>query len=616
MLLLLIGGSALVYTVVFYLIIDSVKEASLNDSRKHVTTVIKESAKSIEDQINNDLIVTKTLAESFSNLIEIESVTREKLQKEMLISVFREHKNFSSLWLHWDLSVIEKNPHKRLRLRTKFFREDDKILFKQDTATFENLSENSLWMLNDTKRTSILEPYFFSYRNEGKKDQMTSLISPVVFQNKIVGTVGCDILLDELNHRIDNLSLFNNGYSFLLSNEGVYVTHPDKTIIGQTMAEVNPDENREYNIQERVKRGEAFSIEATHSETGKLVIVFFQPVTMMNSGTPWCLGVIVTLDDVMESTDKLVLWLVLAGIAGILVISILIAIIAKQITDRITKGVTFANQISEGNFNTTIELSGNDEIGELIQSLKQMAGKIGSIFTGVRDASVEITASGESLSNRSEVLSQGTLNLVEATNDVNESVNLLSSSIDQTEKSTRKAREISTQSVSSIQKGSEVSQQAIDAMSKVSERIRIVNDIAFQTNILALNAAVEAARAGEHGKGFAVVAAEVRKLAERSKVAALEIVELSNASLSTIENVRKVMSNLVEEVNVSANIINDISLENAKLLDETQRISSALEKLTRFGSDNNETADEISDYSRQLMELSEKLEMILKTFNQ
>jgi len=614
-LILLIGFSVVVYSIIFYQIISSVKRVSLDDSRRYVSTVIEEAAKGVENQINNELIITKVIAESFSRFVEIPFTEREKLQHQMLRDVFENHTNFSSLWVHWDLSVYNNLQTKRLRLRTKYFREGESIHFKQDTASFDNLSENSLWVINDPTRTTILEPYFFAYRNNGQKDQMTSLISPIVYKNRIIGTVGCDILLEELKHRIDSLKLFNNGYAFLLSNGGVYVTHPDKAIIGQTMAEVNPDEEQAHNIHYKIRNGIQFSIEAVHSETGKNVIAFFSPVEMQNSKTPWSLGVIVVLDDVMEATQRLMLWLILSGLAGIVITSIIIAIVINRITQRIGRGVKYAYALSDGKFDTNIEMGGNDEIGELARSLSAISSKIGNIFMEVKEASNEIALSGNHLESSSQKLNEGAISLVEATNDVTESVQQLANSIERTESSTRMASGISIKSVESIKKGMEVSQQAIAAMSKVSDRIRVVNDIAFQTNILALNAAVEAARAGEHGKGFAVVAAEVRKLAERSKQAAQEIVELSNESLKTIDGVKRVMNELVDEINSSAVIVASISNENSKLLDETQRINTVLEKLTLFGQSNNETADEVSDFSNELLKLSSKLEQTLKSFN-
>lgn len=613
-LLLLIGCLVAVNAVVFYLIISSVKNLSLEDSRRYVSTVIEEAAKGVENQINNELTITKVLAESFSRLIEIPLAERERLQRQMLEDVFVNHRNFSSLWVHWDLSVYNKANTKRLRLRTKYFREGESIQFKQDTATFDNLSQNSLWVLNDVNRTTILEPYFFSYRNNGQKDQMTSLISPIVYRGRIVGTVGCDILLDELKNRIDNLKLFNNGYAFLLSNGGVYVTHPDKSIIGQTMAEVNPDEDREHNIQRKIQSGTQFSIEAVHSETGKNVIAFFAPVVMQNSQTPWSLGVIVVLDDIMEAAQRLTLWLIVSGFIAIIVSSVIIALVVNGITKRIKSGVTYAYALSDGKFEDQISDSGTDEIGEMAQSLATIARKIGSVFVSVKAVSDEIARTGSQLESSSQKLNEGALSLVEVTNDVTGSVQQLAASIEKTENSTRMASNISTKSVHSIKKGVAVSQHAIEAMSKVANRIRIVNDIAFQTNILALNAAVEAARAGEHGKGFAVVAAEVRKLAERSKQAALEIVELSNNSLKTIDSVKQVMSELVDEINSSAVIVASISAENTKLLDETQRINTVLEKLVDFGQNNNLTADDVSDYSAELLKLSGQLEQVLQSF--
>lgn len=100
---------------------------------------------------------------------------------------------------------------------------------------------------------------------------------------------------------------------------------------------------------------------------------------------------------------------------------------------------------------------------------------------------------------------------------------------------------------------------AVDANKDIANKISIITDIAFQTNILALNAAVEAARAGEHGKGFAVVAAEVRKLAERSKLAADEIVTLAQKGLDLSQGAGKVMEEVLPKIQNTTKLVQEIT---------------------------------------------------------
>ena len=93
--------------------------------------------------------------------------------------------------------------------------------------------------------------------------------------------------------------------------------------------------------------------------------------------------------------------------------------------------------------------------------------------------------------------------------------------------------------------GGQAVMQTVEAMKSIADKIGIIDDIAYQTNLLALNAAIEAARAGDHGKGFAVVAAEVRKLAERSQVAAQEIGDLAGSSVKQAERAGNLLNEMV-----------------------------------------------------------------------
>lgn len=111
----------------------------------------------------------------------------------------------------------------------------------------------------------------------------------------------------------------------------------------------------------------------------------------------------------------------------------------------------------------------------------------------------------------------------------------MGASINQNSENVRITDGIATESPNAAKEGGESVLATVQAMKDIAGKISIIEDIAYQTDMLALNATIEAARAGEHGKGFAVVAAEVRKLAERSQIAASEISELTGDSVKVAE---------------------------------------------------------------------------------
>ncbi|HPI44205.1 MAG TPA: methyl-accepting chemotaxis protein [Tenuifilaceae bacterium] len=444
---------------------------------------------------------------------------------------------------------------------------------------------------------------------------MTSLISPIVYNGQLVGTVGCDIDLTEMKERVDKLQLFSNSYSFLLSNSGIYVSHPDTSVIGKTMAEINAKEDKAQHISEKIAKGEAFTISATHSDTGKEVVAYFNPITMEGSDSPWCLGVMVIIDDVLDESRSRGIALFIVGIVGLILITLVIGIVSTQISTRVIKGVNFASQISNGDLNATMDDNSGDEIGQLSKSLSSMANRLRDTFKSIGNVSDEIIDSGQTMNTSTEALNTTVEELSNTSTDVSDAVRKVTQSIEQSNSNVQKAREISLTAVYTIQKGTEISQQALDAMTKVTNKIQVINDIAFQTNILALNAAVEAARAGEHGRGFAVVAGEVRKLAERSKQAASEIVDLSRTSLSTVDEVRTVMELLVSEINKTADITVEIARNFEQQLEQTHTINESMSKLNDVSNMTGDAARDLASYSERLLQLAGNLKETAKHFH-
>ena len=151
---------------------------------------------------------------------------------------------------------------------------------------------------------------------------------------------------------------------------------------------------------------------------------------------------------------------------------------------------------------------------------------------------------------------------------------------------------------------------------EISEKISIINDVAYQTNILALNAAVEAARAGEYGKGFAVVASEVRKLAENSKRAADAIVEVTRLGLANSTTANDVMQETLPKVKNTSSLVNEIATASVEQNNGALQINEVIQRLNSVVQSNAESAAMLSQSADELSYQAENLRNITDFFKE
>jgi methyl-accepting chemotaxis protein len=235
---------------------------------------------------------------------------------------------------------------------------------------------------------------------------------------------------------------------------------------------------------------------------------------------------------------------------------------------------------------------------------------VGDIITGANS----IATASQQISSTSQQLSQGANEQASSVEEVSSTMEQIAGNINQNTDNARQTETISTSALQGIKDVSDRSAKAVEATRIISEKIMIINDIAFQTNILALNAAVEAARAGEHGRGFAVVAAEVRKLAERSKIAADEIVSIAHNSVEFVEGAGIKLNEILPEVNKTTKLVQEIAAASLEQSNGTDQVNSAIQQLNDVTQQNAAASEELATGAEELASQAEQLKDLILYF--
>jgi len=303
--------------------------------------------------------------------------------------------------------------------------------------------------------------------------------------------------------------------------------------------------------------------------------------------------------------------IMLLGIAISLSISLLIVYSIKK---AILNATTVVSKLAEGDLTVDINVVSNNEIGLLLEDLKGMINKFKNVISYVSSASDNIVAASQELSSSSQQMSEGATEQAAATEQVSSSMEEMVASVQQNTNNAHQTEKIAIKASADALDGSVAVNEAVSSMKLIAEKITIISDIARQTNILALNAAVEAARAGDQGRGFAVVAAEVRKLAEKSQVAATEINELSKSSVTIAEKSGRLLGEIVPNIQHTAKLVEEINASSSEQNLGAGQINSALQQLNQVTQQNAATSEEMAASAEELSSQADQLKEIISFF--
>jgi methyl-accepting chemotaxis protein len=281
----------------------------------------------------------------------------------------------------------------------------------------------------------------------------------------------------------------------------------------------------------------------------------------------------------------------------------------NTLINALNKVIANAKLVAEGDL--TIDLKRRSENDELMKSFTAMVRSTANIISEFQSASNNISASSQQMSSTSQQMSQGASEQASSAEEVSSSMEQMAANIQQNTENAQQTEKIALNASDGISRVNDASDQTLRYMQEIADKVSIIGEIARQTNILALNAAVEAARAGEHGKGFAVVAAEVRKLAERSQVSAVEIDSLTKNSVRATEESGKLLAAIAPEIGKTAKLVQEIAAASIEQNSGADQVNNAIQQLNQVTQQNAAASEEMATSSEELASQAQQLlEMI------
>jgi len=467
------------------------------------------------------------------------------------------------------------------------------------------------------------------------------------------GIIFAELSNDVFSQIIQDVTIGQKGYGFILDKTGTIIAHKDNSLVEAFTNYITLGEK-----DSAYKDMGNFVSEAISKKTGKQTIHFegsdkYIAYVPIEGPEGWVLAIAADKGELLEYYRRALNISICASILMIAVAAVIAVFIARSIGNPIKKIAEIADKVAIGDLDVTVDVKSKNEIGRLassfsnliastqaqasaiekladtdltvevpIRSEKDVMGRklsklvdgLNEIMLKISSASDQVASGAKQVADSSMGLSQGATEQASAIEELTASLEEISSQTKLNAQNANSANKLAEDAKANAIQGNNQMNEMLKAMEDINEAsaniskiIKVIDDIAFQTNILALNAAVEAARAGQHGKGFAVVAEEVRNLAARSANAAKETTAMIEDSIRRSDNGTRItketaeaLKRIVSNIDKVAEFVNDIAIASNEQAAGIEQINQGIFQISQVVQSNSATSEEGAAASEEL----------------
>jgi len=455
-----------------------------------------------------------------------------------------------------------------------------------------------------------LKPYIsnpYKYETTNGETDMFSIVIPIIVDNSFAGVVGCDIDLQSASKIMKNLETYNGkGSMNLIDSDGNYITHSwDSSLVGKNIKEDTDDADQRI---KKLQSGENdFWFEGMQG-------CLTHPIKINEHMRPWQIQSKVHLKYVFANIITAVEWILFIIIFVVIGTVLLLRYGINKILTPLVVLKNTSLKIAEGDLTEKIDITSNDEIGQLASSYSKMAINLRAFIGEIQIGSENIAAASNQLNSVSQSLSSNTNQQAGIAEEISGNMEEMTASVQQTNANAQDIENNAKKIMLHVDHLNEGASNATMMQQEIYDKVNLINEIASQIKILALNAAIEAAKAGDHGKGFAVVAREVQKLSNSTSSASKIITEKTKISLETSKRAIEVVHTITPMMQNLTENIQKIALNADEQAAGIIQVSNGTQQLNQSTQANASESEELASSGEEMANQAEKLKEITQRY--